>query len=173
MSKFFKKYFTDVLQKRIVFELLHLQNPYFYFLAHGTKMLQDIKKRPDMKTNQISFKSFQNFAENYRTAWNKFFPKLALSYIFSGQNTSLTYPKELFCYRNPVDSCPKYEKKESPKMTHPSMYSMFLLSGQRYLALVILATFRSSQLFLVFCSVKMDTYESFVHLTHPNKLWMF
>ena len=76
---------------------MHLQNPPLYCLANVPKMPKDIKKaRYEISTIKLVLKRCKTFTENY---FKKLIsPKIGPFYVFAGQNTILTEPREQFCY---------------------------------------------------------------------------
>ena len=76
-------------------ELLHLQNPYFYFFANVSKLPEDIKK---LKTKAIKFQPYPPifFFLSCKTFAKELLQKLfmVLFYVSAGQNSILTEPKE-------------------------------------------------------------------------------
>ena len=85
----FLKYYTSIILKFTVF-------------ANVPKMSIKIKTRHENSTiYQISFKKVQPLQKIII----KLFPKLEILYVSAGQRTTLTGPKELFCFRITFDRC--------------------------------------------------------------------
>ena len=70
---------------RTVFELLHLQNSYFYFVANMSKM----SKKCEKSTIKLVLKSFQTYAENIFI--NIIFPKIdPFVYVSTKHNSHIS-----------------------------------------------------------------------------------
>ena len=89
------KFFITLPIKTYFLELLHLQNPYFYFFANVSKLPEDIKK---LKTKAIKYQPYPQIIIflSCKTFAKELLQKLfmVLFYVSAGQNSIITEPKE-------------------------------------------------------------------------------
>ena len=105
-----KRKFTIILKKHTDFELLHLQNPYFYFFCKCVKKAQRHKKKLKTKTRyEIStVKLVKNSKKNlYKKLVQEifFFFRICFFGTSAVQNTTHSLQKDFFSHRNPFDNC--------------------------------------------------------------------